>query len=128
MALGIAMLNLGSYELVLAAFLVNGLGIGLTLPAINVLILERSPTNSASALNFLNFFWGLGAIVSKPLVDFTAQGTSLFNTSLCLSLPLLALSIALLLLPTRAEARVKRTTEGDGDRTPIWSTPLAWAN
>ncbi|HQU92000.1 MAG TPA: MFS transporter [Pyrinomonadaceae bacterium] len=126
MAVGIAMLNLGSYELVLVAFLVNGLGIGLTLPAINVLTLERNPENSGSALNFLNFFWGLGAIVSKPLVDFTAQGTSLFNTTLCLSIPLLVLSIAIFLLPTPTEARVKKSEAGD-DRTPIWSNPLSWA-
>lgn len=127
MAIGIAMLNLGSYELVLAAFLVNGLGIGLTLPAINVLSLERNPSNSASALNFLNFFWGLGAIVSKPLVDFTAEGTSLFNTTLCLSIPLLALSIAIVLLPTPAEARVNPATGQPVATTPIWTNPLAWA-
>ena len=127
MAVGIAMLNLGSYELVLAAFLVNGLGIGLTLPAINVLTLERNPENSGSALNFLNFFWGLGAIVSKPLVDFTAQGTSLFNTTLCLSIPLIALSIAIFVVPTPTEASVKPKSESDVDLTPIWSRPLAWA-
>jgi fucose permease len=126
MAVGIAMLNLGSYELVLAAFLVNGLGIGLTLPAINVLTLERNPENSGSALNFLNFFWGLGAIVSKPLVDFTAQGTSLFNTTLCLSIPLVALSIAIFVVPTPTEASVKPKSESDADLTPIWSRPLAW--
>ncbi len=127
MATGIAMLNLGSYELVLAAFFVNGLGIGLTLPAINVLTLERNPENSGSALNFLNFFWGLGAIVSKPLVDFTAQGTSLFNTSLLLSIPLIVLSIAIFVLPTPAEAQVKPRSESSEDLTPIWSNPLAWA-
>ena len=127
MAVGIAMLNLGSYELVLAAFLVNGLGIGLTLPAINVLTLERNPENSGSALNFLNFFWGLGAIVSKPLVDFTAQGTSLFNTTLCLSIPLVVLSIAIFVVPTPTEASVKPKSESDADLTPIWSRPLAWA-
>ena len=126
MAIGIAMLNLGSYELVLAAFLVNGLGIGLTLPAINVLTLERNPENSGSALNFLNFFWGLGAIVSKPLTDLTAQGTSLFNTTLCLSIPLAAFSIAVLLLPKQAEARVSKNENAD-DLTPIWTNPLAWA-
>lgn len=127
MAVGIAMLNLGSYELVLAAFFVNGLGVGLTLPAINVLILERDPENSGSALNFLNFFWGLGAIVSKPLVDFTVQGTSLFITSLFLSIPVALLSIALILLPTNAEAKVTPKSEMSVALTPIWTRPLAWA-
>lgn len=126
MAAGLAMLNLGSYQLVLAAFLVNGLGIGLTLPAINVLTLERNPANSASALNFLNFFWGLGAIVSKPLTDLTTNGTSLVNTTLCLSIPLAAFSTAILLLPKQAEARVLKS-ETAADRTPIWTDPLAWA-
>lgn len=127
MAVGIAMLNLGSYELVLAAFLVNGLGIGLTLPAINVLILERNPERSGSALNFLNFFWGLGAIVSKPLTDFTAQGTSLVITTFCLSIPLVVLSIAIFLLPTPSEARVRPKSESTEALTPIWTNPLAWA-
>lgn len=125
MAIGIAMMNLGSYELVLVAFLVNGLGIGLTLPAINVLTLERNPENSGSALNFLNFFWGLGAIVSKPLVDFTTQGTSLLNTTLCLTIPLVVLSAAIFVSPTPSESRVKKTEDGD-DRTSIWSNPLSW--
>lgn len=127
MAIGIAMLNLGSYELVLFAFFINGLGVGLTLPAINVLILERDPQNSGSALNFLNFFWGLGAIVSKPLTDFTVQGTSLVVTTLCLSVPVIILSIAIFLLPSPTEARVKPLSEGSEALTPIWSDPLAWA-
>ncbi|MEQ1762441.1 MAG: MFS transporter, partial [Pyrinomonadaceae bacterium] len=126
-AIGIAMLNLGSYELVLIAFFVNGLGVGLTLPAINVLILERNPERSASALSFLNFFWGLGAIVSKPLTDFTAQGTSLFNTTLCLSIPLIILAVAIFVLPMPSEARVKPRSESTEELTPIWSNPLAWA-
>lgn len=126
MAVGLAMLNLGSYELVLAAFLVNGLGIGLTLPAINVLILERNPENSGSALNFLNFFWGIGAIVSKPLTDFTASGTSLLLTTALLSIPVAILSAALLLMPKQSEARVSKTENAE-ELTPIWTNPLAWA-
>lgn len=125
MAAGLAMLNLGSYELVLAAFLVNGLGIGLTLPAINVLILERNPENSGSALNFLNFFWGVGAIVSKPLTDFTVSGSSLLLTTALLTIPVAILSAALLLMPKQAEARISRK-ENAQDLTPIWTSPLAW--
>lgn len=125
MAAGLAMLNLGSYQLVLAAFLVNGLGIGLTLPAINVLILERNPENSGSALNFLNFFWGVGAIVSKPLTDFTVSGSSLLLTTALLTIPVAILSAALLVMPKQAEARISRK-ENAQDLTPIWTSPLAW--
>ena len=127
MAAGMLMLNLGSYELVLAAFLVNGLGIGLTLPAINVLILERDPENSAAALTFLNFFWGVGAIICKPFVDLTVRDTSIWLTTGILAAPLAAAAVLLLLAPSKREARVERPAEGEESLAPIWSTPMAWA-
>ena len=127
MAAGLLMLNLGSYELVLAAFLVNGLGVGLTLPAINVLILERDPENSAAALTFLNFFWGVGAIVCKPFVDLTVRDMSLWLTTGIIAAPLAIAAVLLPLLPSKSEARVERPAEGEASLVPIWSTPMAWA-
>ena len=127
MAAGTLMLNLGSYDLVLAAFLVNGLGIGLTLPAINVLILERDPENSAAALTFLNFFWGVGAIICKPFVDLTVRDTSIWLTTGILAAPLAASAVLLALAPSNREARVERPAEGEESLAPIWSTPMAWA-
>jgi hypothetical protein len=62
-------MNVDSFAVTLAAFAVNGVGIGLTLPAINMTILELSPVKTASALSILNFFWGVGAIICKPFVD-----------------------------------------------------------
>jgi MFS transporter, FHS family, glucose/mannose:H+ symporter len=127
MAGGVLMINSGSYEVVLTGFLVNGLGVGLTLPAINILILERNPQNSAAALSFLNFFWGLGAIVSKPFVDATAKGTSLYLTTIILAVPLF-IGVFMIFAPARAESRPPvRSENGDVRVTPIWSTPLAWA-
>jgi len=127
MAAGMLMLNLGSYELVLAAFLVNGLGVGLTLPAINVLILERDPEVSASALAFLNFFWGVGAIVCKPFVDLSVRGESLWLTTGIIFAPLVGAAVLLLILPSHTEARVQRPAEGESPHAPIWSSPMAWA-
>ena len=126
MAAGMLMLNLGSYELVLAGFTVNGLGLGLTLPAINVLTLERNPENSAAALTFLNFFWGVGAIVCKPFVDLTVRGEALLVTTGILAAPLAIAAVVLLLAPPKPEARVERPAEGEASLTPIWSTPMAW--
>ena len=126
MAAGFTMMNLASYELVLVGFLLNGLGVGLTLPAINVLILERNPANSAAALNFLNFFWGVGAIVSKPFVDATAEGTSLTLTTTLVAVPMAVSAVWLFIAPSGGEAKLSRSDNSD-DRTPIWSTPMAWA-
>ncbi len=127
MATGLLLMNFDSYPLVLAAFFVNGLGVGLTLPAINVLILERNPLNSAAALSFLNFFWGVGAIVSKPFVDATAEGTNIFPTTLLLAVPLLIAGAFVLFAPARTESRPLARHVDDAPPVPIWSTPLAWA-
>lgn len=127
MAVGILMMDLASYQAVLVGFLVNGLGIGLTLPAINVLILERDPARSASNLAFLNFFWGVGAIISKPYVDLTATGSSLGLTTVLLAVPLLISSVALFFAPAKAEARVQKASERTSELSPIWTNPMAWA-
>ncbi|HEX9960730.1 MAG TPA: MFS transporter, partial [Pyrinomonadaceae bacterium] len=63
MMLGVLGLNFDSPHLCLAAFAVNGFGIGVTLPSINMLTVELNPLNITRALNFLNFFWGVGAIL-----------------------------------------------------------------
>lgn len=127
MAVGILMMDLASYQAVLVGFLVNGLGIGLTLPAINVLILERDPARSASNLAFLNFFWGVGAIISKPYVDLTATGSRLGLTTVLLAVPLLISSVALFFAPAKAEARVQKASERTSELSPIWTNPMAWA-
>jgi fucose permease len=57
MGAGVLMLNFGSYELCLFGFFVNGLGIGLTLPSINMLILELNPARGGGAQRF-EFFLG----------------------------------------------------------------------
>ena len=63
-------MNSADYWTCVAGFIVNGLGTGLTLPAINLLVLEMTTGNTAAALSILNFCWGAGAIVSKPFVDY----------------------------------------------------------
>ena len=125
MAIGVALMNGESYGAVMLAFVVNGLGIGLTLPAINVLILERSGEKAAASLGILNFFWGIGAIFTKPLVDLTTSGTSLLLTSIIISAPLVIIGTLLLLIKGRAEGKIVKTTAA-ADLTPIWSVPLAW--
>ncbi len=127
MGAGILMLNFGSYELCLFGFFVNGLGIGLTLPSINMLILELNPTRAASALSVLNFFWGVGAIISQPFVDFFARGTNIFTPTIILSIVLFAIGAALVLLPKDIEQKpVAGDEEAVDFSIPIWTNPIAW--
>ena len=47
--LGVLLMNVDSFAFCLFGFLINGLGVGLTLPSINMMILEVDPDRSASA-------------------------------------------------------------------------------
>ena len=128
MGIGILILNFGSLEFCLFGFFINGLGIGLTLPSINMLILELNPTRPAAALSVLNFFWGVGAITSQPFVDFFAHGTNIFAPTVSLSIALFVICLSLLLLPKGIEQKPAAGDENTEDFSmPIWTHPIAWA-
>jgi fucose permease len=128
MATGTTAMNLASFEGCLAGFFINGLGIGLTLPSINLVVLEMNPQRGASALSVLNFCWGAGAILCKPFVDATATTGSIFVTTLFLAVPLWTGAALLALLPHKTEAPPETDTSHlpQADRAAIWTTALAW--
>ncbi len=128
MASGIALLNFDSYEICVAGFTLNGFGIGLTLPAINMLILELNPQRSGAALSFLNFFWGFGAIISQPLVDFLKRGSDLAAPTLVTAAALALIGAALWLMPAGIEQKpAALDTDLIDFDIKIWRQPLAWA-
>jgi fucose permease len=128
MAAGMTAMNLVSFEGCLVGFFLNGLGIGLTLPSVNLLVLEMNPHRGASALSFLNFCWGAGAILCKPFVDATATKGSIFITTLFLVVPLLVGAAFVSLLPGGAETPPEATRSDSPETEPaaIWTTALAW--
>ncbi|MCU0240275.1 MAG: MFS transporter, partial [Pyrinomonadaceae bacterium] len=81
MAVGVLLLSINSFELCLFGFFINGIGVGLTLPSINMLILELNTHRIVSALNILNFFWGLGAIICSLTVLNLANSIGLFGVT-----------------------------------------------
>ncbi len=128
MAAGVLMMNVDSFPVSLTAFFINGVGIGLTLPAINMTVLELSPENTASSLSFLNFFWGVGAIICKPFVDISSRGSDIVVTTTVLAAPLLIAAAMLYFQPTRIIAAVGSLNAAEDDaKIPIWTLPLAWA-
>ena len=127
MAAGVLVMNSGVFAVCLLGFGLNGLGIGLTLPSVNMLILELSPERSASALSVLNFCWGVGAIVCKPFVDVTTAGSNILPRTLILALPLLAAAVLITLLPNKLNyAKELEDDEPQSGLLPIWTLPLAW--
>jgi fucose permease len=137
MGCGELLLNFDSYGVCIAGFMFVGLGVGLTLPSINMMVVEINPERAAAALSVLNFCWGLGAIISKPFVDLFSTADNLGLTTVLLAVPLLVFSVLLRV----AAGPVRRTTsqlpasENEdtqagsprSDDVPIWRTPLAWA-
>jgi len=124
MAVGMLLMNAGSFAICLAGFAVNGIGIGLTLPSINMLVLEMNPLRSASALNILNFCWGAGAIACKPFVDFVGQG-HIAAPTMVLAVVLLIFAALMYRLPSGTESAHAATLADERD-VPIWITKLAW--
>lgn len=125
--LGVFGLNTNSFGFCLIAFFTNGFGIGATLPAINMLTVELNPENVTPALNFLNFFWGIGAICCKPFVDFFSTSLSIFQATSILSFSSFIAGTAIFFLPRQAKPKPIDAIQTNQNLPPIWSTPLAWA-
>jgi FHS family glucose/mannose:H+ symporter-like MFS transporter len=65
-ALGVLGTTVRSLDFVLASVGLYGIGIGFSSPTITAAVSDASPTNTAAALNVLNFWWSVGAIVAAP--------------------------------------------------------------
>ena len=131
MAAGVLLMNTNSLYVCLSGFFMNGVGVGLTLPSVNMLILEMNPLRAASALNVLNFCWGLGAILCKPFIDTFSSGNSFLTAALLLSIPLAAAAGSAVIFGKRIERPPvidanEEANEPEPARTPIWTTTLAW--
>jgi MFS transporter, FHS family, glucose/mannose:H+ symporter len=110
MAGGVSTLYLGSPALGMASVAAYGLGLGLIVPADNLLIAEigagAAPSSRASAVSLLNFFWGVGAVFCSLMVGWTAAHKLLpiFLGSVAVLLVLLALAMRNLPFPVAAKA------------------------
>ncbi len=134
---GELLLNFDSYAVCIAGFVLVGMGVGLTLPSINMMIVEVNPERPAAALSLLNFCWGVGAIVSKPFTDLFSTADNLGITTIVLAVPLLVFSVLLRVAagtPRRTAGSLPASEAGDtqagsvrSDDERIWQRPLAWA-
>lgn len=127
MGVGILMLNLNSFELCLAGFFCNGIGVGMTLPSINMLTFELNPLRATSAVNVLNFIWGLGAISCSLTVYSISKNIGFFPISVVLACSLLIIALLLLFAPKEIEQKPQIQHKDQDDLSvPIWTNPVAW--
>jgi MFS transporter, FHS family, glucose/mannose:H+ symporter len=68
MSVGLAVLLLGTKWLGVLAIAVYGAGIGIAVPAANLMVAELNPARRAATLNWLNFYWSAGAVSCPFLV------------------------------------------------------------
>lgn len=68
MAAGVGALPLGSHALGVAAVACYGVGLGLAIPACNLLVAEVNPEKRAAAVSLLNFSWSAGAVACPFLL------------------------------------------------------------
>lgn len=73
MAVGVATLLAGSRMLGIVCIAAYGAGIGLAVPAANLLVAEVNPHQRSAKLNVLNFCWSLGAVACPFLVAAAAK-------------------------------------------------------
>jgi MFS transporter, FHS family, glucose/mannose:H+ symporter len=125
MTLGLLLMNIDILQFCLVGFFVNGIGIGLTLPSINMKIVELNPQRSGAALSILNFCWGVGAIVSKPFVDALSTTNSVGLTTIILAVAMLLPTLLLVVTKKDKPIRENKTDDVEED-IAIWTMPLAW--
>ena len=68
MAAGVGTLPLGSRLLGMTSVACYGMGLGLTIPACNLLVAEVNPARRAAAVSLLNFSWSVGAVACPFLL------------------------------------------------------------
>jgi len=124
--IGSFLLNSDSRFICTAGIFLNGIGIGTTLGPLNMIVVVLNPLRQASALSILNFFWGIGAILSQPFVSFFRTSESILIPTVMLSILFFSLAIAFSF--SRVElGKTKKESEAETvDDSKVWTYPLAW--
>ena len=73
MAVGLALLLTGPKWLGVLCIGAYGAGLGLAVPAANLMVAEANPARRGATLNLLNFFWSSGAVACPFLIAATAR-------------------------------------------------------
>lgn len=126
MAGGCAALNFDSLIFSLTSIFLYGFGIGLSIPAINLLVIELNREKPASAVNIINFFWGLGAIFCKPFVDFVGSPNNFLLPTVLLSILFLLSGLTIVFSDYLEDFIENKKTSSPSPVMPIWTTKTAW--
>jgi MFS transporter, FHS family, glucose/mannose:H+ symporter len=68
MSLGLTFLSTGPEKVGIACIALYGAGLGVAVPAANLMVAAANPSRRSATLNLLNFFWSVGAVACPFLV------------------------------------------------------------
>jgi MFS transporter, FHS family, glucose/mannose:H+ symporter len=105
MAVGTRGLLAADWRMALIFTAAYGIGLGLAIPASNVLISATNPGRRAAAVSILNFCWGLGAVAAPLAVAWAEQRGNLWNCMAALALALLLMAVVMTIAPAHGAAR-----------------------
>src|SRR5215831_728911 len=95
-SVGVAALGFSSCNLSYLCTACYGVGLGLTISAINLIIAGRQSERRAYSLTLLNLLWGIGAVSSPVLVEWAQRHQLLSPSLLAVSIAGLALWVAMI--------------------------------
>jgi fucose permease len=126
MAAGVAWLGVSAWPAGALSVFCYGIGQGITIPMTNLFISDERPHSRASSLNLLNFAWGVGAVVSLPVVGLLARGGRLTEALLALSALLAAVVVWLARCELASAASEKPGTASEAQApAEVWRNPVA---
>ena len=105
MAAGTRGLLAVDWRMALVSTATYGMGLGLAIPASNLLVSATSPGSRATALSILNFSWGLGAVAAPLMIAAAEHRGMLWNSLAALALVLLLTAVVMTIAPARGIAR-----------------------
>jgi fucose permease len=125
MTIGVGGLALVGWPGALLTVACYGWGLGVAIPTTNLLVAARAPHRRAEALNLLNLVWGVGAMLSAPVVAWCAARARTDTFLLTLAAALGLLAIVLLAYAARArEAREAPAARQEGVRRAMWTSSV----
>jgi fucose permease len=101
MTVGLSFLLSGSKLVGILCIACYGAGLGLAVPAANLLVAAANPQRRSAALNLLNFFWSMGAVSCPFLVAAAAKSNHLPALLISLAAFSLVTAIGISLMPSR---------------------------
>lgn len=100
-AIGLAFLLVGPKWCATLCIAANGAGLGLAVPAANLMVAAVNPGRRSATLNLLNFFWSTGAVACPFLVAAAAKTQHIPLFLLCVSAVSISVVIGIALTGSR---------------------------